>query len=340
MILAFGNHILSVTDMSYKKIRLLEQEEKEYFLDCVDELYNTIHQDNSYEVSRQRIKFSRQKDRLVRVLRKFTFLNRFPIRYRSEPVINFAALISGDFKVFLPYAFFSRRNFIYMYDAWPRFHKWIFPLLDFLNINVVFFSSKQVYLDHRRNYPKSRCKSMWIPEGIDPAAYHFESFENKTIDVLEFGRIYEAYHNLITGPLQAASKKHVYRSVGMPLLFPDRQSFLQGLAQAKVVVCVPSNITHPDRAEYISTMTLRYLQAMASKVLIVGIMPSDMQELFPYLPIVEIEMDRAAEQLLEVLDDYSRYVPLIERNYTEVWQNQHWKNRWVIMKRAMEEVHE
>ena len=112
------------------------------------------------------------------------------------------------------------------------------------------------------------------------------------------------------------------------------------IGKAKVVICVPSNITHPERAEYISTMTLRYLQAMVSKVLIVGIMPSDMQELFPYMPIVEIDMDHAAAQMLTVLDNYEHYRPLIERNYAEVRQNHQWQNRWAIIKSVMEETYE
>jgi hypothetical protein len=326
--------------MSFKEIRLLEQQEKEYFLDCVDELYGTIAKDSSVHVIREQVKFSKQKDLVVRLLTKLTFLSRIRLRLRNEPTVNFASMISGDFKLFLPYAFLSRRNYIYMYDTWPRFQKWIFPLLDWLNIRFVFFSSKQVYQDHQRKYPQSRCKSMWLPEAIDATEYDGGTYESKDIDVLEFGRIYEAYHELIRPALAAQGKRHVYRKSGMPLLFPDRPSFIQGLAKAKIVICVPSNITHPERAEYISTMTLRYLQAMVSKVLIVGIMPSDMQELFPYMPIVEIDMDHAGEQILKVLDNYEHYKPLIERNYAEVRQNHQWQNRWAIIKGVMEETYE
>ena len=325
--------------MSFKQIRLLEQQEKEYFLDCVDELYGTIAQDTSFKVIRKRVKYSRTKNWVVRALSKFGILRHVRLRLSNESVINFASMISGDFKLFLPYAFFSRHNYIYMYDTWPRFQKWIFPLLDFLSIRFVFFSSKQVYEDHLNKCPQSRCKSMWIPEAIDAHAYRFEHVEDKDIDVLEFGRIYQAHHELIEPALAANGKKHVYRQAGMPLLFPDRTSFIRGLARSKIVICVPSNITHPERAEYISTMTLRYLQAMASKVLIVGIMPSDMRELFPYVPIVEIDMARAAGQILNVFDNYEQYRYLIERNYKEVRQNHQWQNRWAVIKSVIEETY-
>jgi hypothetical protein len=324
-------------DMTYKKIRLLEQQEKEYFLDCVDELYSTIAQDPGVEVKREVVKYSREKNLVIRLLSKFPFLNRLSLGGGDDGRLNFASMISGDFKLFLPYAFLSRRNFIYMYDAWPRFHVWIFPLLDFFNIKFVFFSAKQVFLDHVQKYPESKCKSMWLPEGIKADDYHFEPYADKNIDVLEFGRIYEAYHARIREMLQVRGKNHVYRKAGEALLFPDKRSFVNGLARSKIVICVPSNITHPERAEYISTMTLRYLQAMASKVLIVGVMPQDMRELFSYLPIVEIDMENASAQLSDVLDNFDAYIPLIERNYVEVRVRHQWENRWEIMKRKMED---
>lgn len=246
-------------------------------------------------------------------------------------------MISGDFKLLLPYAFRSSHNFIYMYDAWPRFHRWIFPLLDFFNVRFVFFSSEQVFLDHLQKYPQSKCKSMWLPEGINAADYRFESYAEKDIDVLEFGRIYQQYHERIREPLQNSGKKHLYRRAGEALLFPDKPAFVKGLARAKIAICVPSNVTHPERAEYISTMTLRYLQAMASKVLIVGIMPLDMKALFAYTPIVEIDMENAAAQLIQVLENYEAYIPLIERNYREVKEHHQWQNRWALIKAKMED---
>ena len=322
--------------MNYRKIRLLEQKQKAYFLDCVDELYATIAQDAAFEVERTVVKYSRLKNMVIRVLSKFPFANRFSFTLGGERIINFASMISGDFKLLLPYAFRSNQNFVYMYDAWPRFHRWIFPLLDFFNIKFVFFYSKQVFLDHLRKYPQSKCGSMWLPEGINAGDYRFEPYSSKDIDVLEFGRIYQQYHDRIREPLQAAGRHHVYRRAGEALLFPDKPAFVRGLAHAKVLICVPSNITHPERAEYISTMTLRYLQAMASKVLIVGMMPQDMKELFPYLPIVELDMDHAAAQLLDVLENYEQYIALIERNYLEVHNHHQWKNRWALIKTKME----
>ncbi|WP_158542236.1 glycosyltransferase [Pedobacter chinensis] len=324
--------------MRFSKIHLLESQEKAYFLDGIKELYNTIQKDNSILITRKIVTNRRIKSYLVRKLVSVPCLFGLKFRLWNNRKVNFAALISGDFSVLIPHAFYSQLNFVYMHDVWPRFQYWIFPLLDLFNIRHVFFSSKQVWADHLKKFPKSRCQSMWLPEGIDANEYSFRPYHEKKIDVLEFGRRYEKYHLLIKDRLGANSKYHVYKHKESDLLFQEKSDLVEALAGAKIVICTPSNITHPERSEYISSMTLRYLQAMASKCLIVGITPLDMQELFDYQTIVEIDMENAAEQLLEVLSNYDSYFPLIERNYLEVRKNHQWINRWDIIKQKIEEV--
>ncbi|WP_443945486.1 glycosyltransferase [Pedobacter sp. AW1-32] len=318
------------------KLRLLQSNDDAYYLDCIDELYRTIENDSSFsEVSRKLVLFSRVKSFLIRKMIHFPFLYKLKLGSRRNAIINFASMISGDFRLLMPYAFSSRLNFIYMYDVWPRFHKWIFPLLDFFNVRYVFFSSKQVFETFTSKYSRIKCKAVWLPEALKADDYCSKVLKERTIDVLEFGRMYDTYHNQITGPLKTAGLNHIYRTAEMPFLFPDKASFTNALASAKIVICVPSNITHPNRAEYISSMTLRYLQAMASKCLVVGILPSDMFEVFGYNPIVEIDENRPAEQLLDILNQYESYESLIEKNYKEVLKKHQWLNRWDIIKAKM-----
>ncbi|MFD2284866.1 glycosyltransferase [Pedobacter petrophilus] len=321
------------------KLRLLQSNDEEYFLDCIDELYSTIEKTPSiFETERMPVKHSRFKSFLVRKLASYPALFKLKLRMGNKKAVNFVSMISGDFRLLIPYAFTTKLNFIYMYDVWPRFHRWIFPLLDFFHVRYVFFSSRQVLENFNQKYSHVKCKAMWLPEALLVQDYGFNSFKDKTIDVLEFGRMYDAYHDLIVAPLAAQGKKHIYRKPDMNLLFPDKKSFSAALASAKVVICVPSNITHPHRAEYISSMTLRYLQAMASKCLIVGVLPSDMEELFGYNPIVEIDLENAGNQMLEVLAQYSDYESLIERNYQHVIRHHQWENRWKIIQQKIQEA--
>ncbi len=321
------------------KLRLLQSNDEEYFLDCIDELYSTIEKmPASFETERIPVKHSRFKSFLVRKLASFPALFKLRLSLADKKVVNFVSMISGDFRLLIPYAFTTKLNFIYMYDVWPRFHRWIFPLLDFFNISYVFFSSKQVLEDFNQYYRQIKCQAIWLPEALSAKEYHFNAVEDKTIDVLEFGRMYYEYHDKIVEPLAAQGKNHIYRKPNMTLLFPDKISFTNALAAAKLVICVPSNITNPERSEYISSMTLRYLQAMASKCLIVGLLPSDMEELFGYNPIIEIDMENPANQLLEILSQYNNYQLLIERNYEHVIRHHQWENRWQIIQEKIQEA--
>ena len=321
------------------KLRLLQSNDEEYFLDCIDELYRTIEQaPSNFDTRRIMVKHSRFKSFLVRKLTLYPSLFKIRLKFGDEAAVNFVSMISGDFRLLIPYAFTTQLNFVYMYDVWPRFHRWIFPLLDFFNVRYVFFSSKQVLENFNQKYPKVKCRALWLPEALSVQDYHFNAFGEKDIDVLEFGRMYDAYHDQIAGPLALSGKHHVYRKPEMKLLFPDKPSFSAALAAAKIVICVPSNITHPNRAEYISSMTLRYLQAMAAKCLIVGVLPSDMEELFGYSPIVEIEMDRAGDQIIDILAHYEDYHDLIERNYLHVIRHHQWENRWQVIQEKIQEA--
>ncbi|GGI28215.1 glycosyltransferase [Pedobacter mendelii] len=321
------------------KMRLLQSNDDEYFLDCIDELYRTIEDDKTeFDSERILIKHSRFKSFLIRKLILFPVLFKFRPQIKNQRVVNFASMISGDFRLLIPYAFSSSMNFIYMYDVWPRFHAWIFPLLDFFGVKYVFFSSKQVLEIYNQKYIHIKCKAQWIPEALTSGDYSYKDYHDRNIDVLEFGRMYDEYHELIKEPLALHKKKHVFRTPDKYFLFADKQAFTMALASSKIVICVPSNITNPERSEFISSMTLRYLQAMASKCLVVGLLPSDMEEIFGYNPIVEIDMENQSQQLLDILENYEGYLPLIEKNYEQVLANHQWQNRWEIMKLKIEEV--
>jgi hypothetical protein len=212
-----------------------------------------------------------------------------------------------------------------MFDAWPRFHKRIAENAKTLKIRLIFFSSKEA--SRLFNQLQNEIRGVWIPEGIDVNDYYFKPYELKVIDVLEFGRKYDLYHDKIASTLSDRNYKHLFEQQKGTVVFKSRVDFLNGLSESKISICIPSSITHPERSEGLSSMTLRYLQSMASKCLIVGILPKEMKELFTYMPIVEIDMSDPQGQILEVLSAYESYIPLIERNYKVVHESHTWEVR-------------
>ncbi len=239
----------------------------------------------------------------------------------------FAVLLTmGDITKCLPAFLRASRRHLYCFDAFPVWHELIELAARRLRLDTVFLSSQQAAEQFAGRCPP--CAVHWVPEGIDAAQYCSRPYDRKDIDVVHIGRRFDWYHEQIRGPLAAAGRRYVYANAPGDLVFPTRQEFLDGLARSKVSICVPSSVSHPDRAGGISTMTVRYLQSMASRCLIVGLMPDDMRALFHYMPLVEMDTTHPGRQLLDILDRYSEYLPLIERNYQTVRVHHTWLNRW------------
>ena len=149
---------------------------------------------------------------------------------------------------------------------------------------------------------------------------------------MALGRKWDAFHNAIFEEMERKGYVYLYEKVKGEIVFPTRELFVDGLARTKISICVPSSITHPDRAGDIETMTVRYLESMASKCLVLGVAPKEMIELFGYNPVVEIDMKNPSRQIEDILQNYDSYIPLIERNYAEVANNHTWDNRYERMK--------
>lgn len=238
----------------------------------------------------------------------------------------FAVQMGTAFTKCRPYFILAGRKSIYLFDAWPSEHEKIINFIKSWKINNVFLSSSQAA--ERLGNSVKECNFYWIPEAINPFLYKAYPYENRDIDVLQFGRKYDAYHDLIRAPLEADNKVYRYEQKKGEIVFGTRAEFIDGLARSKVSICVPSNITHPERSRDIETLTIRYLQSMISKCLIVGHAPAEMIDLFSYNPVVEIDMDDPVNQLQYVLNNFKDYMPLIEKNYIEVVNNHTWVNRW------------
>lgn len=309
----------------------------QFSADTIIEFEKTIISDTKIQTV---LPFNKNLSKLAfynwRVLKKcgipytpLSLFNFFPLRNHNKIQHYFAILMGIDFLKCLPYFMLPVRKSIYMFDAWPVAHEIIPQFVSHFGVEHIFLSSSQA-TDKLKN-TAGRSKFHWIPEGINPKEYKYFSYQKKDIDVLAFGRKYDEYHEKILSPLESEKKIYLYaKNQGTPI-FQTREKFIDGLARSKVSICVPSAITNPKRSGDIQTMTIRYLQSMLSKCLIVGHAPDEMITLFGYNPVIEIDMENAVSQIREILSNYSAYRPLIERNYTSVIEGHTWSHRWKMI---------
>lgn len=238
----------------------------------------------------------------------------------------FAVMMEVDPARVAPWFVLPARKSVYLFDAWPGKHASIRDFVTTWGVQYAFVSSSQAA--KRLGEISDRCTFIWIPEGLDASLYTYRSPVAKDVDVLQLGRKYDAHHGVIAPALAKAGKSYLYEVVKGGIIFPSRDAFVAGLASSRISICVPSCVTHPDRAGDIETMTLRYLQSMVSKCLVLGKAPAEMIELFGYNPVIEIDSGDPAGQILDLLERYEDYSPLIERNYEAVIADHTWQRRW------------
>jgi hypothetical protein len=238
----------------------------------------------------------------------------------------FVVLMSLNPQKCLPYFLLPGRKSVYLFDAWPKFYNKIQAFVHDWGVEHAFVSSSQSAA--RLAERIVGCQFHWIPEGVTPQNYRQRPTSARDIDVLQFGRRYEQYHQQIVAALEKAGKTYLYEKAPGQIVFPDRPAFIDGLARARVSICFPSNITHPERAGDVSTLTLRYLQSLASKCLVVGSAPDELVRLFGYNPVIQADMGDPAGQLLSILENINDFAELVEQNYRKVVAEHTWKHRW------------
>ncbi len=246
------------------------------------------------------------------------------IRTCGRPVY-FSILMGPRYKKCFPHFLFPGKKSVYLFDAWPGRHDDIVAFIRATGTDPVFFSSLGA-ADMVQKRVGARC--VWIPEAVAPSCYNTRDYDKKDIHVLQFGRRHEPYHRAIVDFLGQNGFVYRYERERGEVVFPERTGFIDGLARSRISICFPLAATDPVKAGGISTMTMRYLQSMASKCLVVGRCPDEMRRLFDYNPVVEVDEGDPAGQIGDILNNYETHISLIERNYRNVVLYHTWFERW------------
>jgi hypothetical protein len=243
-----------------------------------------------------------------------------PVRHR------FVILMGPRFRKAMPFFLADGCKSAYIFDAWPQNQDRYRLFADACRLDHLFVSSSQGAAALAGLVRSTACH--WIPEAVSPADYQLASPPARDVDVLQLGRRFDGYHRLINDDLVRRGKIYVYEKEPGQIIFPTRHSLIEGLLRARISICAPMAMTHPEKAGGIETMTMRYLQSMLSRCLVVGHAPAEMIQVFGYNPVVEIDFSRAGAQLLEILDNFPDYQPLIDKNYQMVCEHHTWQKRW------------
>lgn len=226
----------------------------------------------------------------------------------------------------LPYSLLSSNNFLFLFDAWPKQYEKISKIVAAYNISTLFVTSKESAIRLSVLLPKTGV--YWIPEGCRSLKYRPYAFDKKDIDVMQFGRKYDKWHDLVADGFNKLKITYLYEKEKGNVIFNNREDFIDGLGRTRISICFPKSVTHSHLSGGISTMTYRYLQSMASKCLILGSAPDDMKEVFGYDPVISVDFNDPVGQVDYILKNFHDYEPLVEKNYLESISNHSWYARW------------
>jgi hypothetical protein len=211
------------------------------------------------------------------------------------------------------------------FDSWPNLRDRIEQMLVRNRVRVAMFTARQSAEYFKR---KLGIDAFWMPEACEAEKYRPEKLlRDRAIDVLELGRKYDRYHDAITPRLEQLGKKHLYEKIKGQLIFSGADGLAQGFADSKISVCFPSSMTHPERSGDCETVTLRYFESMASRCLIVGHGPAELQDIMGYNPVIEADWDNAADQIEQIVQNIDRYQEQVDRNYEIVLKHGVWDVR-------------
>ncbi len=208
-------------------------------------------------------------------------------------------------------------------DTWPNRDKRMALLANVMNINPIFVTYKQSAERLSNLYPKRDW--IYIAEALPKDNYPAKPYHEREWDIVTFGRKYAEHHWALKAANVDGAIKYLFRDDGT-LVSDTHEGLLSALANSKVSVCVPRDpVTHHSGG--VKAMTMRYLQSMACKCLVIGETPPDMLELFGYDPVIKADIVDPLGQMQEILLNWDHYIPLIEKNFKTLMDHHQWNHR-------------
>jgi hypothetical protein len=220
-------------------------------------------------------------------------------------------------------------------DCWPRNYDQWERLLKRNRTQMAFFSARGSAEYFQERIPG--LKSVWMPEACDPVEYDpGRPLTARSIDVLEIGRKHQRFHQAVVAPLRAAGWAHVFAETWGKPVYPDQATLHAALGDSVVSICFPRMDTHPELAGGLETVTLRYFESIASGCIVLGRCPAELETLFGYNPVIEIDWKDPWSQLAEILEKRGDYQKLVDRNLARLREVGTWKARAQSIVAALE----
>jgi hypothetical protein len=240
-----------------------------------------------------------------KILHHWAFLYEMPricVEKRTA-MLMFVEPVSIRFDTFPYYA--THEVIPFIWDCWPCYYDKMESWFNRHKTRTAIFTSRMEMEEMQKRYPQA--KMLWCPEAVDATLYKkWKPLAERTINLLEFGRSNER----VLGKISIDN--HVCTYVDGKFIYSNEELY-EAMGDAKMTICLPKSMTHPDVAQGVETLTQRYWEAMLSRMLIVGHAPKELIDVCGYNPVLELpdkkeEINTFILDILSHIEDYQNYV--------------------------------
>lgn len=223
----------------------------------------------------------------------------------------------------------------FIWDCWPSrqqdwqsfFRRHHFPVVAFTTLDAAEFWDPLL--------PET--KVVWLPEAIDNDKFRpGPPLTDRETVLLEIGRRYERAHTVAKRVLSDIDGGHMYRKGNAENFLPTRRDLISALHDSRALLCYPGSISDPSgRTGNWESMTHRYLEAVATKTIVLGHIPTEMTKLFGFKPGLSVGEADLPEALKAIHDYGEKFQPLVDRAHRRLLEVATWDVRsnqlWEIM---------
>lgn len=151
----------------------------------------------------------------------------------------------------------------------------------------------------------------WIPESANPEDYYQNAdLSTRSMLLLEYGRGLPEISEQIKrsashfgwsySPVEASRQRYT-----------SWRDLRVALGQSRAIIALPRSITHPLVAGGCETMSLRYLEGIASRTILLGQCPQELFDLFGFDPVIHVNKNNVVDILADIQNhpcDYQEHV--------------------------------
>lgn len=267
-----------------------------------------------------------------KILHHWAFLYEIPRLFsnRETAILMFVEPVSITFDTFPYYA--THEVIPFIWDCWPCYYDKMEAWFNRHKTRTAIFTSRMEMAEMQKRCPQ--VKMFWCPEAVDTSNYKKgKPLTERSINLLEFGRSNER----VLGRLSIDN--HVCTYVDGRFIYSNEELY-EAMGDAKITICLPKSMTHPDIAQGIETLTQRYWEAMLSGIIIIGHAPQELLEVCGYNPVIELNEDSAATMSLieDILANVDKYQPMVNKNRETAIRLGDWKLRMLDVKKGLVDI--